>query len=171
MCIYCKYDNQKKSLSAVSVSSWYKKNSQCYPLDKDRKQKDTQTTQTIQACTLTNDQNYYNIRVVKVVVRVLSILVQGKWDEMCRASNNSNGYAGMKRRGVKVVCVETIIAHIVLWDFFPSIHSIVSSAFSSQLHCNHTSSKGFPYVYSIMRCYVTECERVERRYAAEFTAI
>jgi len=78
-------------------------------LDKDSEQKDPQTAQTIQACTLTNDQNYYNIRVVKVVVRVLSILVQEKWEDMCRASNNSDGYAGMKRKGVKFACVDSII--------------------------------------------------------------
>jgi len=37
------------------------------------------------------------------------VLVQDEWDEMCRASSTSDGYAGMKRRGTKVACVDSII--------------------------------------------------------------
>jgi len=49
------YNNQKKSPCQLFLQARGLKNSQCYPLDKDRKPKDTQTIQTIQACNFTSD--------------------------------------------------------------------------------------------------------------------
>lgn len=62
-----------------------------------------------------------------MVVRVLSTLVKEKWDEMLTASNNSDGYAGMKRRGVKVDCVDRII-QVVTSCYGTSSHPFIRSS-------------------------------------------
>jgi len=59
---------------------------------------------------------------------------------MCRASNNSDGYVGMKRRGVKVACVESII---VTSRYGTSSRPFIQSSVLSFRH-NFISTK-WPY--------------------------